>query len=120
MFAKISSHGLWIDHSLVDHVTGNRLKYGYPIVVELKKCEVEINIDDFDVDPGVSRNGANRDEGFITQRAALSRQKSDEGHGGPLTIVTTVRPVTSIAVSVLLAFIVIAFIIKLLTGGLSP
>jgi hypothetical protein len=30
------------------------------------------------------------------------------------------RPVTSIAVAVLLAFIVIAFLIKLLNGGLSP
>jgi hypothetical protein len=31
-----------------------------------------------------------------------------------------VRPVTSIAVAVLLAFIVIAFLVKLATGGLSP
>jgi hypothetical protein len=31
-----------------------------------------------------------------------------------------VRPVTSIAVAVLLAFIVIAFLIKLASGGLSP
>ena len=30
------------------------------------------------------------------------------------------RPVTSIAVAVLLAFIVIAFLVKLATGGLSP
>jgi hypothetical protein len=30
------------------------------------------------------------------------------------------RPVTSIAVAVLLAFIVIAFLIKLFSGGLSP
>ena len=30
------------------------------------------------------------------------------------------RPVTSIAVVVLLAFIVIAFIVKLASGGLSP
>jgi hypothetical protein len=31
-----------------------------------------------------------------------------------------VRPVTSIAVAVLLAFIVIAFLVKLASGGLSP
>jgi len=31
-----------------------------------------------------------------------------------------VRPVTSIAVAALLAFIVLAFIIKLVTGGLTP
>jgi hypothetical protein len=31
-----------------------------------------------------------------------------------------VRPVTSIAVAILLAFIVIAFLVKLATGGLSP
>lgn len=30
------------------------------------------------------------------------------------------RPVTSIVVVVLLAFIVVAFIIKLLSGGLTP
>lgn len=30
------------------------------------------------------------------------------------------RPVTSIAVAVLLAFIVLAFLVKLATGGLSP
>ena len=30
------------------------------------------------------------------------------------------RPVTSIAVGVLLAFIVVAFVIKLLSGGLTP
>ena len=30
------------------------------------------------------------------------------------------RPVTSIAVAVLLAFIVIAFLVKLLSGGLTP
>jgi hypothetical protein len=37
-----------------------------------------------------------------------------------LAIVTAVRPVTSIAVAILLAFIVGAFVFKLLTGGLSP
>jgi hypothetical protein len=31
-----------------------------------------------------------------------------------------VRPVTSIAVAVLLAFIVIAFVVKLASGGLTP
>jgi hypothetical protein len=31
-----------------------------------------------------------------------------------------VRPVTSIAVAILLAFIVVAFVVKLLTGGLTP
>jgi hypothetical protein len=31
-----------------------------------------------------------------------------------------VRPVTSIAIAVLLAFIVIAFLVKLASGGLSP
>lgn len=30
------------------------------------------------------------------------------------------RPVTSIAVAILMAFIVVAFLIKLFTGGLSP
>lgn len=30
------------------------------------------------------------------------------------------RPVTSIAVAVLLAFIVIAFVVKLASGGLTP
>jgi hypothetical protein len=30
------------------------------------------------------------------------------------------RPITSIAVAVLLAFIVIAFVVKLASGGLSP
>ena len=35
-------------------------------------------------------------------------------------IVTAVRPVTSIAVAILLAFIVGAFVFKLLSGGLSP
>lgn len=30
------------------------------------------------------------------------------------------RPVTSIAIAVLLAFIVIAFLVKLLSGGLTP
>lgn len=30
------------------------------------------------------------------------------------------RPVTSIVISVLIAFIVIAFVVKLLTGGLTP
>jgi hypothetical protein len=30
------------------------------------------------------------------------------------------RPVTSIAIAVLLAFIVLAFLIKLASGGLSP
>jgi hypothetical protein len=30
------------------------------------------------------------------------------------------RPVTSIAVAVLLVFIVVAFLIKLASGGLSP
>lgn len=120
MFAEISSDDPRIDDALVDHITGSCLEYGYPIVVDLKKCEVEVNIDDLDVDSGISSNGPNCGECFITQRAAHSRQKSDAGHRGPLTIVTAVRPVTSIAVSVLLAFIVIAFIIKLLTGGLTP
>jgi len=36
------------------------------------------------------------------------------------TIVLPVRPVTAIAVSVLLVFIVVAFIIKLFGGGLTP
>jgi hypothetical protein len=31
-----------------------------------------------------------------------------------------VRPVTSIAIAVVLAFIVTAFVVKLLTGGLTP
>ncbi len=31
-----------------------------------------------------------------------------------------VRPVTSIAIAVVLAFIVIALVVKLLTGGLTP
>jgi hypothetical protein len=31
-----------------------------------------------------------------------------------------VRPVTSIVVAVLLAFIVVAFLIKLASGGLTP
>jgi len=31
-----------------------------------------------------------------------------------------VRPITSIVVAVLLAFIVVAFIVKLLGGGLTP
>jgi hypothetical protein len=31
-----------------------------------------------------------------------------------------VRPVTSIAIAVLMAFIVIAFLVKLAAGGLSP
>jgi hypothetical protein len=30
------------------------------------------------------------------------------------------RPVTSIAVAILLVFIVLAFLVKLATGGLSP
>ena len=30
------------------------------------------------------------------------------------------RPVTSIAIAVLLAFIVVAFLVKLAAGGLSP
>ena len=30
------------------------------------------------------------------------------------------RPVTSIAITVLMAFIVIAFLVKLATGGLTP
>lgn len=30
------------------------------------------------------------------------------------------RPVTSIAVAVLLAFIVVAFVVKLASGGLTP
>ncbi len=37
-----------------------------------------------------------------------------------LAIVSAMRPVTSIAVSILLAFIVGAFVFKLATGGLSP
>jgi hypothetical protein len=31
-----------------------------------------------------------------------------------------VRPVTSIAIAVLMAFIVIAFLVKLASGGLTP
>jgi hypothetical protein len=37
-----------------------------------------------------------------------------------LAIFMFVRPVTSIAVTILLAFIVGAFVFKLLSGGLSP
>jgi hypothetical protein len=43
-----------------------------------------------------------------------------DGTGYRLTIFIVVRPVTSIAVAILLAFIVGAFVFKLLSGGLSP
>jgi hypothetical protein len=43
-----------------------------------------------------------------------------DGTGYRLAIFIAVRPVTSIAVAILLAFIVGAFVFKLLSGGLSP
>jgi len=55
-----------------------------------------------------------------TNPAGKELSRDQWGYPGRSPYRGGVRPVTSIAIAVVLAFIVIAFVVKLLTGGLTP
>lgn len=132
--SQIAGERLWISErgldgsgsndSFIDHRSVQGFDNRYPIVVALQQCEVEIDVDDLDCVTGTFGNWLEDCQSFVAQRTSVTcveaQHRAGAGHRGSLTIVSDMRPVTSIAVVVLLAFIVIAFIVKLLTGGLSP
>lgn len=92
----------------------------YPVGVLLEQSQVEVNVNEDDLI--VAEHGPRRCDRTVTERTIPSRIH-DHFHGVIVPsahYLERVRPVTSIAVAVLLALIVVAFVVKLAAGGLTP
>lgn len=114
--------GVGVDCTLSDDMT-LILHHGDPLVVHVEQRQVEVDIDEFDADAELLCDRGQRNERLVAQRTPLSGEEADLGtaeHQAVGSIFRVMRPVTAIVVAILLAFIVVAFVIKLLNGGLSP
>jgi hypothetical protein len=105
-----------------------RFDHRNPVRVLVQKSEIKVNVDQRHVLPAEGRHS--RRDALIAQRTVLPREDYDlhdctllhsaEPTGLENDKLVVVRPVTSIAVAVLLGIILLAFVFKLATGGLTP
>lgn len=135
MTCREGPQGLFADEALIDDGAVFGFDDRDAIGISLEKSEVEVDVDESHL--VLSKDAVGPRDSLVTQRAT---PPGIDDHTHPASVPTPrrsqpahtsyvlrhtyyvlhVRPVTSIAIAVVLALIVIAFVIKLLTGGLTP
>jgi hypothetical protein len=105
------------DDPLRNDDTIRGLYHWYTIRVLLEQVEIQVDVGELDVDLAKDRFG--HSDARVAQRAIPTRVDHDL-HDALNDYLSWVRPVTSIAVAVLLGIILLAFVFKLATGGLTP
>ncbi len=109
-----------VDPALGENNAGGTVAHDGNTVVELGlQIEVEVDVDDPHRDPGPARCRFEQTPGVVAQGAPLAGEEVEHGHR-PTIVGFSMRPFTTLVVVGLLVLIVVAFVVKLQSTGLTP